>query len=1496
MWQPLSNFPRAGDWSPAEGRGQSARREGPESPPAPAPAGTQVGGWRRAARGLAGRVGTRSAAGQPRSRASMRGDRAARRRALRALLPPPPPPLLLLLLLLSRAAALHPDELFPYGQSWGDQLLQEGDDESSAAVKLASPLRFYEAQFSYLYVGTNGIISTQDFPRETQYVDDDFPTDFPAIAPFLADIDTSKGRGQILYREDTSQAVLDLAARYVRSGFPRTAAHFTPTHAFLATWKQVGAYEETTRRAPPSEERNTFQAVLASDESDTYALFLYPSNGLQFFGSRPKESYNVQLELPARVGFCRGEVDDLKREGPYFSLTTTEQSVKNLYQQSNLGAPGVWAFHIGSSSTPQPDNIRPATVGGDLAKGHSSAPPEHSSSLPAVLESDYTEDNLDYYDENEGGVEYPPSEPEEALNGHSSVDVSFQSKAESRPLGGGMYPPNSDLASPSPHLATSNLPFYPETESATLNPQPKEARPPWGMDTRDLNGHVESSEQPGTRGPAPSEIEGESLDPSQGTLPPYPENKSINPSTLGGAPPSEVDVPPARPEGKVVLHYPSPAHSIPLGQGRQVLGVEDVITSNTEVFTYNAASKETCERNHGQCSPHAFCTDYATGFCCHCQSRFYGNGKYCLPEGVPHRVNGKVSGHLHVGHTPVHFTDVDLHAYIVGNDGRAYTAISHIPQPAAQALLPLTPIGGLLGWLFALEKPGWENGFRLTGATFTHEMEVIFYPGEERVHITQTAEGLDPENYLSIKTNVQGQVPYIPANFTAHLAPYKELYHYSESAVTSTSSRDYSLIFGATNQTLSYRIYQNITYEACRHAPRHRAIPTTQQLNVDRVFALYTEGEGVLRFAVTNQIGPVEDGANVVYSLSAHAGDSAPTPVNPCYDGSHTCDTKARCDPGTGVDYTCKCPSGYQGDGRSCVDINECATGFHHCGPNSVCTNLPGSYSCDCRSGYEFADDRHTCILIAPPSNPCEDGSHSCAPAHQARCIYHGGDTFSCTCLPGYTGNGHQCTDVDECSENRCHPSATCYNIPGSFSCRCLPGYHGDGFQCTPVPEDPASGLKPCERQQRSAHAQHAYPGSQLHIPQCDEQGHFLPLQCHGSTGFCWCVDPDGLEVPGTRTPPGSMPPHCGPAEPTRRPPTVCERWRENLLEHYGGTPRDDQYVPQCDDLGHFNPLQCHGKSDFCWCVDKDGREVQGTRSQPGITPACLPTVAPPTVQPLPRPDVTPPPVGTFLLYAQGQQIGHLPLNGTRLQKDMAKTLLSLHGSIVVGIDYDCRERMVYWTDVAGRAISRASLVPGAEPETIINSGLISPEGLAIDHFRRTMYWTDSGLDKIERARLDGSERKALFHTDLVNPRAIAVDPIRGNLYWTDWNREAPKIETSSLEGENRRILVNKDIGLPNGLTFDPFSKLLCWADAGTKKLECTLPDGTGRRVIQNNLNYPFSIVSYADHFYHTDWRRDGVISVNRDSGQFTDEYLPEQRSHLYGITAVYPYCPTGRK
>uniref|UniRef100_A0A8C5IJ06 Nidogen 2 n=1 Tax=Junco hyemalis TaxID=40217 RepID=A0A8C5IJ06_JUNHY len=1261
----------------------------------------------------------------------------------------------------------------------------DSSGSTSAAPERPAPLS--------LQVGTNGVISSQDFPRETQYVDDDFPTDFPVIAPFLADLDTSGDRGNIYYRQDDSRDVLEQALGYIQAGFPRSAAAFVPTNAFIATWEEVGAYQELSQDTEPSTKLNTFQAVIAYNDEDTYSIFLYPEGGLQFLGTRPKESYNVQLELPARVGFSWGDSDDPKRDGLFHSLASSERALRGLERWSNTGIPGVWVFHVGST-----EHVEPG--GGQGA-------------APAV----------------------PQSPPE---------------------------PPNPGTAS-YPHRASSHTAMAqrpsPRIGLAALPATGPAVGPPW---------HV-----PGGAEPCPSQLSPKNTarnliscplsDPSeirqQVPNPPPPSASRVTP--LGTATSSWLLPSFWGQEGKT----PTPCEGWLCHRVPRLLPL-------SPVFTYSAASRETCAQHHGQCSPHAFCTDYAAGFCCHCRASFYGNGRQCLPEGAVHRLNGKVSGSLRVGRASVRFQDVDLHAYIVGSDGRAYTAISGVPQPAARALLPLLPLGGLFAWLFALEEPGSENGFSITGAEFTQNLEVVFYPGGETVQVTQTAEGLGPDNYLSLRTHIQGEVPFLPENVTVHITPYEELYSYSSSAVTSSGHREYVVAAGTANQTLSYRLRQNITVAGCPHARP----PARQRLSVARAFALFDSHEHVLRYALAARIGP-NPGAS------------------PCHDGSHACEAPARCQPGVGTEYTCECPAGYRGDGRGCRDVDECSEGLSQCGPFSVCLNEPGSYRCECRGGYQPAGDGQACVPLAPPSDPCEAGRHHCAPGDRARCLSRGDGRATCECLPGYTGDGIHCSDVDECAQSPCHPAAICYNTPGSFSCRCRPSYAGDGFQCTYA--ESIQQLTPCEHARM--YPREVPPGPSPvgdgHVPQCDEQGRYRPLQCHSSSGHCWCVDAAGQEIAGTRTAPGTTPPRCGSPEPTERPPSMCERWRQSLLEHYGGSPRGDQYVPQCEPSGDFAPLQCHGDSGYCWCVEQSGREIPGTRSEPGTTPPCLPSVAPPSVRPEPRPDVSPPASGTFLLYAQGQQIGYLPLNGTRLHKEAAKTLLSLHGSIVVGIDYDCRDRMIYWTDVAGRSISRAGLEPGSEPETIISSGLISPEGLAVDHLRRAVFWTDSGLDRIERARLDGSERRVLFDSDLVNPRAIAVDPVRGNLYWTDWNREAPKIETSTVNGANRRVLVHTDIGLPNGLTFDPFSKLLCWADAGTKHLECTFPDGTGRRVIQSNLNYPFSIVSYANHFYHTDWRRDGVIAVNKETGSFTDEYLPEQRSHLYGITAVYPYCPGGK-
>uniref|UniRef100_A0A673G1F2 Nidogen 2a (osteonidogen) n=1 Tax=Sinocyclocheilus rhinocerous TaxID=307959 RepID=A0A673G1F2_9TELE len=1223
-------------------------------------------------------------------------------------------------------------DIYPYGMFYGDVTLQKGDDETSEVTTLTKPMYFYETSFTNLYVATNGIISTQDLPMEKQYVDDGFPTDFPVIAPFLADIDTSKGKGSIFYRQTESPTVLKRAEADVKRGFPD--ATFTPTHAFIATWENVSAYEEVTRSSSPSSRVNTFQVVLAYNEKDTYALFLYPEDGLQFFGTRPKESYNVEIELPARVGFTRGELSFLffsRTEGPYYSVTSNEQSVKNLYQKGNIGEPGVWLFHIGNRYSFQ--NVIPAQHEAVLTKA---APV-----LVAVFpDEDYTETDEEEYD---------------------PIDPDFQD------------PTTTDF-------------LEPEQDSSLLERLNQEV--PLGQ----------SPPQPSVSGP--------------GEFPPQ------DPHNL----PPEDMTQPQRPLPKqaILQVYPNRVKDVPPhASGGQVLFKSNLslFPLSPAVIHYSTDNKETCERFQQQCSQNAHCTDYSTGFCCHCNSGFYGNGRHCLPNGAPHRVNGKVRGTVLVGGTAVQLDSIDLHAYIVVGDGRAYTAISEVPEPVGWALMPVAPIGGLFGWLFALELPNSLNGFTITGAEFTHRADVTFYPGNQRLSIVQTATGLDNQNYLNVDTHLQGSVPFILPGATVQMEPFKDTYHYYPSLITSTSVREFTVVSaenGAETHTL--QVKQNITYRDCNHGPRSGL--ETQELRMERVFVMYVKEEHILRYAITNKIGPL--------------GDPEPEDVNPCYSGNHDCDTTAQCVPGEGQLFLCQCATGFSGDGRNCYDVDECAEGLSSCGAHSYCVNLSGSHRCQCESGFEFGFD------------------------------------------------GRTCQDVDECRDQPCHTQALCSNSPGSFQCQCQPGYHGDGFLCHP--------------QNGSCFLQSGNGGAPLvgaFIPQCDEEGQYRPQQCHGSTGHCWCVDSRGQERAGTRTPPGTPSRNCDePVPPTQRPETVCERWRASLLQQYGGQLESHHYLPQCDSAGEFNPVQCYGDSSYCWCVDQNGREVPGTRSHNAVKPACIPTVAPPTMHPLPRPDVTPPPTGTSLLYAQGQQIGVLPLNGTQMDKQRSSVLLALHGSIVVGIDYDCRERKVYWTDLAGRTINRASLEPGSEPEIIINTALTSPEGLALDVARRRLFWVDSTSDKIETANLDGSDRRVLFDTDLVNPRAIIVDSPTRTLYWTDWNREAPKIERSSVDGQNRRVLVQDGIGLPNALTYDSTTGQVCWADAGTKRLECISPNGTGRRVVHSNLNYPFSMVAFSNHYYYTDWRRDGVIALNRDN-QSTDEHLPDQRTHLYGITVAPPHC-----
>ncbi|XP_034040107.1 nidogen-1 [Thalassophryne amazonica] len=883
-----------------------------------------------------------------------------------------------------------------------------------------------------------------------------------------------------------------------------------------------------------------------------------------------------------------------------------------------------------------------------------------------------------------------------------------------------------------------------------------------------------------------------------------PEGDVEVPETTPGHPgEQQVEYLPYEPEGQILVH---PVQFQPQHVDFQPVNPEVVVVEdgdiNVDVFSYNLG---TCTNNRHKCSPFSDCKDYSGGYCCHCRPGFYGNGIQCVAEGKPQRMNGKVYGKVYVGNSPSpqEFTGNDLHSYVVVNDGRSYVAISDIPSDIGHSLQPLATLGGAIGWSFALEKPGFKNGFSLIGGEFTRQVEVIFLPGNEKLTIRQEFKGIDEHDHLVVNTMLDGRIPEVPRDSVVQIGPYSEIYQYSSNLITSSSTRDYIVIPpNGSPEPRTYQWRQTITFQSCQYDDSPRDMRPTQLLSVDQVFVLYDVNNQLIRFAMSNKIGDINGGQ---------------PEENPCFTGRHGCDTNAVCRPEHGTQFTCECAAGFNGDGRACYDIDECRETPHICGPHAICNNQPGTFRCECEDGYQFSSDGRTCIQVNQPVDHCAAGTHSCDIPERAQCSYTGGSTYICSCLPGFIGDGRSCQDVDECQPGRCHQDAVCYNTQGSFTCQCRPGYYGDGFYCS-----------------------------------------------------------------------------------SERTKTQCERHRDSLLEATEFGPRGPRppvghFVPTCDENGAYEPMQCHGSTGQCWCVDRNGQEIPGTRSGPGSVPMCIDHgVVPPHVGPTPRPDVQPLPPGTHLLFTQSGRIDHVPLDGQDMKKDDAKAVLHLPEKVIIGVAYDCVEKMVYWTEITSPSISKAN-IHGGEPILVIRSDLDSPEGIAIDHLGRTMFWTDSVKDHIEVASLDGSQRRVIVDSDLVNPRAIIADPPSGNLYWADWNRDAPKIETSYMDGSNRRVLVKEDLGLPNGLTYDPQSFLLCWADAGTHKMECMNPSQGDRRMVLEGIQYPFGITAFGKNLYYTDWKRDAVVAVDRFAGRESDAFKPQKRTKLYGITTAYTQCPSGQ-
>ncbi len=170
--------------------------------------------------------------------------------------------------------------------------------------------------------------------------------------------------------------------------------------------------------------------------------------------------------------------------------------------------------------------------------------------------------------------------------------------------------------------------------------------------------------------------------------------------------------------------------------------------------------------------------------------------------------------------------------------------------------------------------------------------------------------------------------------------------------------------------------------------------------------------------------------------------------VNECLTNNGGCDVNATCANTIGS-LTCACKSGYSGDGKTCSPVNSCLTSNGGCSANATCASTgPGTNTCACKTGYSTSDNGKTCNSI----NSCSTANGGCAA--NATCTSTGPGTNLCSCPTGYStaDNGKTCTAVNSCLTNNggCSVNATCTSTgAGTNSCACKTGYSGNGTTCT---------------------------------------------------------------------------------------------------------------------------------------------------------------------------------------------------------------------------------------------------------------------------------------------------------------------------------------------------------------------------------------------------------------------------------------------------------------
>lgn len=257
------------------------------------------------------------------------------------------------------------------------------------------------------------------------------------------------------------------------------------------------------------------------------------------------------------------------------------------------------------------------------------------------------------------------------------------------------------------------------------------------------------------------------------------------------------------------------------------------------------------------------------------------------------------------------------------------------------------------------------------------------------------------------------------------------------------------------------------------------------------------------------------------------------------------------------------------------------------------------------------------------------------------------------------------------------------------------------------------------------------------------------------------------------------------------------------------------------------------------------------------------------------------------LLFARRHDIRKISLDHREMTSIVNDT------KSATALDFVFRTGMIYWSDVSEQRIYKAPIDEGSDKTVVVKDQTVTSDGLAVDWIYNHIYFTDIKKATIELTNFDGNMGKILIKDDLEIPRAIALDPIEGWMYWTDWGT-TPRIERAGMDGTHRQVIVTYEVKWPNGITLDLVRKRVYWVDAKLNTISSCDYDGSKRTVVLYSADYlrhPFSITTFEDYVYWTDWDKEAVFKASKFNGKDIEPVTAmHMLQHPMTIHVYHPY------